>query len=253
MPYGFQISALIPGAQALLNNRPVANWNNTIAEYARKSALEISENYKFPGLQTSGPVVQLVPLQAVYPVSYFMSTADQADVPDINKVDSFFIYNNGYQDLETANQQNTGFNLKFKTIDVIEVLINVPGLPTAWTRHEDNIWVGDVPDQPYYLYMRYQKEHPFPNAGTMDANNDYILWPNSWQDIMEYAVAMRAARDLNLQSKANELYTALYGDSKFQSTSGVEGTPGLIFMRTPQENRDQTTTTKSLRLKMGMQ
>jgi hypothetical protein len=252
MAYGFQISSLIPGAQALLNNRPVANWNNTIAEYARKSALEISENYKFPGLQTSGPVVQLTPLQAMYAVSFFMSTSDQEDVPDINKIDSFFIYNNGYQDLETANQQNTGYNLKFKTIDNIEVLINVPGLPTAWTRHEDNIWIGCVPDLPYYLYMRYQKEHPFPNQGTGSANTDYILWPNSWQDIMEYAVAMRAARDLNLQSKANELYMALYGDAKFQSTSGVEGTPGLIFMRTPQENRDQTTSTKSLRLKMGM-
>jgi hypothetical protein len=62
---------------------------------------------------------------------------------------------------------------------------------------------------------------------------------------------MRAARDLNLQSKANELYTALYGDSKFQLTSGVEGCPGLIFQRTSQERRDQGTAMKSMRLKMG--
>jgi hypothetical protein len=101
--------------------------------------------------------------------------------------------------------------------------------------------------------MRYQKEHPFPNRGTGSANNDPILFANSWQDIMEYAVAMRAARDLNLQAKANELYMALYGDQKFQISGGTEGSPGLIFMRTSQENRDQTTSTKSMRLRMGRQ
>jgi hypothetical protein len=101
--------------------------------------------------------------------------------------------------------------------------------------------------------MRYQKEHPFPNQGGGAANTDPILFPNSWQDIVEYGVAMRAARDLNLQTKANEFYNALYGDAKFQLSGGIEGTPGLIFQRTSQERRDQTTTTKSMRLKMGMQ
>ena len=247
----FLISALQTGAVALLNNRPVTAWNNTLGEYAAKSALEFSENYKFPLLQTTGPVVTLTALQAVYSPNYFLSVGDQN--LEVNKVNSFFIYNNAYSPLSSAASDNSGFNLTFKTINDIEVLINIPGLPLYWTRHEGNVWLGSVPDQAYNMYMRYQKEHPFPNRGTGSANNDPILFANSWQDIMEHAIAMRAARDLNLQAKANELYMALYGDQKFQISSGTEGSPGLIFMRTSQENRDQTTSTKSMRLRMGRQ
>ena len=245
----FQISTLANGVAALLNGR--TTYNNTLAEYARKSVLELSENYKFPGLQTTGPVTQLIALQAVYAPSYFLQTADAT--LEINKVNSFFVYTNGYSPLGTSSSSNTGYNLKFRTINDIEVLINVPGLPMYWTRHEGDIWLGSVPDQAYYIYMRYQKENPFPNAGTSSANSDVIYFPNSWQDIVEYSVAMRAARDLNLATKANELFTALYGDTKFQTSGGIEGSPGLIFQRTSQENRDQTTSTKSMRIKLGRQ
>ena len=68
---------------------------------------------------------------------------------------------------------------------------------------------------------------------------------------MEYAIAYRAATDLNLNSKAADLFAKLYGDTRFISSAGVEGTPGLIFQRTSQMRRDQTTTTKHMRLKMG--
>ena len=241
----YSIASLGTRISSLLQGRPVNPAMLVI--YAQDSALELSENYKFPGLQTSGPVVELVPLQAVYSPNYFLSTLDQG--LELNKVDSFFIYTNGYTQLQSPTQQNTGFNLKFKTINDIEVLINVPGLPTAWTRHEGDLWLGCVPDQNYSIYMRYIHENPFP----LDTTADLIFFPNSWKDILSYSIAMRAARDLNLQSKANELFTALYGDSKFQISGGTDGTPGLIFQRTSQENRDQTTTTKSMRLRIGQQ
>ena len=247
----FAISVLQTGAVALLNGRQPSAWNNTLAEYARKSVLELSENYKFPGLQVTGPVVQLIPLQAVYAPGYFLQIPDAT--LEVNKVNSFFIYNSPYASLSSANSFNSGYNLKFRTINDIEVLINVPGLPIYWTRHEGDVWLGSVPDQAYYIYMRYQKENPFPNQGTGTANTDLIYMPNSWQDILEYSIAMRAARDLNLSTKANELFTALYGDAKFQTSGGIEGSPGLIFQRTSQENRDQTTSSKSMRIKMGRQ
>ena len=62
--------------------------------YAQDSALELSEDYKFPGLQTTGPVVNLVPLQANYSPDFFLKPADAG--LELNKVDSFFIYTNGY-------------------------------------------------------------------------------------------------------------------------------------------------------------
>ena len=247
----FTIGSLQPGVQAILNNRPASSYNNTLAEYVRKVVLELSENYKFPGLQTSGPVVQLVPLQAVYSPDFFVSTGDQG--LEVNKVNSFFIYTNPYATLSNINDENSGFNLKFSTVDDIEVLINIPGLPVKWTRFEGDVWIGSAPDQPYSCYMRYQHENPFPNRGNPDANNDLIYMPNSWQDIMEYATANRIARDLNLSSKANELNTTLNGDAAFQRSGGIEGSPGLIFQRTSQENRDQTTSMKSMRLRINMQ
>lgn len=245
----FTIGDLAPGVKALLNGR--SNYNNTLAEYARKGALELQENYKFAELQTTGPIVQLVPQQAVYPPDYFVQPADTGLM--LNKINSFFIYTNGYAPLSTALTVNSGFNLRFSTIDDIEVLINIQGLPVKWTRFQNEVWIGSCPDQPYYIYMRYQHQNAFPNAGTDEANGDTIEMPDTWQDIVEYVTAMRAARDLNLATKANELFMALYGDQKFQATSGMEGSPGLIFQRTSQENRDQTTSMKSARLRMNRQ
>ncbi len=243
----YTIASLAPRVSALLQGRPIASAMLII--YAQDSALELSENYKFPGLQTTGPVVNLIPLQAVYNPIYFLSSTDANNSVEINKVDSFFIYLNGYSPFSNNNQSNPGMQLKFKTINDIEVLINTLGQPSAWTRHEENIWLGCCPDQAYSCYMRYIHENPFP----LGTSADSIYFPNSWRDILSYSIAMRAARDFNLQSKANELFTALYGDSKFQISGGTDGTPGLIFQRTSQENRDQTTTTKSMRLRINTQ
>jgi len=241
----YTIDSLKTRVFSLLQGRTIADA--MLLVYSQDTVNELSEDYKFPGLQTTGPVVNLVPLQAVYSPDYFMAVADHG--LELNKVDSFFIYTQQYAPLTVVTDQNSGFELKFKTIDDIEVLINIPGQPTAWTRHEGNIWIGCVPDQNYQCYVRYIHANPFPLGTTLDT----IYFPNTWKDILSYSIAMRAARDLNLQSKANELYSALYGDSKFQISGGIEGTPGLIFQRTSQERRDQTTTTKSMRLRIPRQ
>ena len=109
----YTIASLQTRIQSLLQNRTVSSAMLVI--YAQDSALELSENYKFPGLQTSGPVVQLTPLQAVYSPNFFLSTADQG--LEINKVDSFFIYTNGYTALTSPTQQNTGFDLIFAIVN----------------------------------------------------------------------------------------------------------------------------------------
>jgi hypothetical protein len=241
----YTIASLIPRITALLQGRTISNAN--LIDYAQDTVVELSEDYKFPGLQTTGPIVNLVALKPNYSPDFFLAPADVG--LELNKVDSFFIFTNGYTPITVATQQNTGFELKFKTINDMETLINVPGVPTNWTRHEGQIYLGCVPDNTYQIYMRYIHENPFAAGDTTDT----IYFPNTWKDILSYSIAMRAARDLNLQSKANELYTALYGSAKFIISSGQEGTPGLLFQRTSQERRDQTTTMKSMRLKIPMQ
>ena len=259
------VSDLFPAMIRLMMGRTLSTA--FMAEYVRKGILELTENYKFPKMQANGPIIQLIAGQANYLPTYFLDPTSAAANLETNKVNSFFIYTTYYGTPPvggggpSANPMgSSGFNLKFRTIDVIEVLINQMALPIYWTRYETETVLAPTPDQTYWIYMRYQTEHPFPNAGVPYnpaaptnpwAGTDLLLLPNSWQDILEYQSAMRAAQELNLSSKVSEFHTRLYGDAKFQKSGGIEGSPGLIFQRTSQENRDQTTARKSFRLKMG--
>ena len=243
-----QVQDLYPAMKRLLMGRTLSNA--FMVTYAQKGILELTENYKFQGLQTTGPTVQFTAYQANYNPQVFMKAADAAQNNVVNKINSFFMYlNSTSPPIVGMNMTNAGYNLVFRTIDNLEVLINIPGVPIYWTRFNDQIWVASTPDSNYYVYARYQREHPF--STPVAADTDVIYMPNSWQDILEYQCAMRAAQELNLSTKVSEFNTRLYGDKQFQQSGGIEGSPGLIFQRTSQENRDQTTARKSFRIKMG--
>ena len=248
----FLISDTYAGIVDLLMGRTVPNAK--IAEAVRKTVLEFTADYKFSGLQTTGPLVQFTPLVPNYDVTFFQDPT-QFNMPlQLKKVNSFFIFLDPYVPPSTSNYMtltNAGYNLVFKTIDRLEVLMQVPGIPTNWSRHNQQIWIAPLPVVAYYTFMRFQEEHPFPNAGGLNAGNDSIFMPNDWQEVVEYGAAQRLAQVYNLSDKATELNARLLGDQKFQETSGVEGQPGLIFRRVSDESRDQTTTVKRFRLRMG--
>ena len=140
---------------------------------------------------------------------------------------------------------------KFKSINDIEVLLNIPGLPLYWSRNNNQIYIT-MPNDSYSCYMRYQKQHPLADVVGGFTDTTPIEMADTWQEILEYAAALRIAPKVNLANKKNELHTSLYGDQKFQTSGGIEGAPGLIFQRTSQRNRDQSTTTRRLRLRMGV-
>jgi hypothetical protein len=245
----FRVMDCYPGIQGLLMNRTVSN--GVMQESLRKAVLELVEDYKHPLLEATGPTVQLVVDQNSYPPNFFLNPGD-ANL-DVSKVNSFFIYNSTYQ-VPSPNNSNTnaGYNLKFRSPDSFEVLMNVPGLPIYWSRNNNQILIGSMPDQAYYLYMRYQKQHPNTNTvGGFSTDTQQIFMADTWQEILEYAAAIRIAPQVNLANKKTELHTSLYGNQKFQTSGGIEGAPGLIFQRTSQRNRDQATTTRRLRLRMG--
>lgn len=236
------------GITGLLMNRPVSNA--VMLEALRKAVLELTEDYKHPLLEVTGPLVSFIAFQNNYAPSYFLQTADAA--LDVSKVNSFFIYNNPYVAPSSVNSEtNAGYDLKFRSIDSIEVLLNVPGLPMYWSRNNNQLYFGSMPDNTYSCYMRYQKQHPATNAVNGFAIDTAIQMADSWQEILEYAVAIRIAPQVNLADKKTELHTSLYGDQKFQTSGGIEGSPGLIFQRTSQRNRDQITTVRRFRLRMG--
>lgn len=219
-------------------------------EHTAKVCLELSQNYPFSGLEVTGPTITLTQYKAgPYTYSTFQQPADAG--LELNKFDSFFAYYQGGPPV--VDQANAGYPLKFRSIDDLEILMNQLGPPTYWSRHDGNIYFAMQPDQAnfYYVYLRYQKEHPFPNRGTASAGSDPILLGNTWQDIVEVCVAERLARfDFNLNKRATDFYESVYGDPKFQRTGGTEGAPGLIFSRTSHTQRDQTTSTRQMRLRM---
>ena len=224
-----------------------------IAEACRKAVLELTEDYEFQDLQHDGPIVNLTQNVPNYYTNYFVrplnpNVGDQG--MNVTKITNLFLYYNNYSALSQTTNSNAGYNLGYSSVADMELLINTLGVPTKWTRRNGQIWLGMCPNFAYPIKARYQIEHPFPNQGQPDAGDDPILLPNSWQDIVEYATAMRLANNTRMFDIASQMRTSIYGDPKFQLTGGTEGTPGLIFHRTSQRERDQTTGTKSLRLKM---
>lgn len=245
----FEAQDCFVGIQGLLANRQIAQA--TMLEAIRKCVLELTEDYQHPLLENTGPTVQLTPLVPNYDPDFFMQPADAG--LDVSKINSFFLYTNSYTLPPSPNESltNAGYDLKYASIATVEVLMQIPGVPTKWTRNNNQIYVASMPVTSYWIFARYQKQHPNSNVVNGFSLTQQIMMADTWQEIVEYGSALRLAPQVNLANKKEELHEALYGDSKFQSSSGIEGAPGLIFQRTSQRNRDQATTTRRLRLRMG--
>lgn len=243
------VSDMRSGITDLLMGRTIPPVKIDVA--TRKTILEYTESFKITELQETGPYVQFMSGQNFYYPNYFLTQGSA--LLKLNKVDSFFMFMDPYVSPASAfyTGSNSGLELTFKTIDRMEVLINTSGVPTQWTRHDAGLWFGCNPDQAYYVYMRYRREHPFPNANTTNSGLDPIYMPDSWQEAIEYGAAIRLAETYNLSTKSTELTRRLKGNESFQRTNGIEGTPGILFGLTSDEQRDQTTTVKRFRLRMG--
>ena len=248
------VSDLYPSIQDLLMGRTVPEQK--MADAIRKMVLEITENYDCYLLQLYQAPQQFTAFKRDYVLSYFFPSSSLPYLQPgyINKIKAFFLFTDPYKVPASDGYTgiNAGYNLTFRTFQNLQVLLNVAGLPIHWTRQAGTILIAPIPDKSYWFQMCLQREHPWPNAGTPDEGTDYILLANDWQEIVEYGAAQRLAQIYNLSTKATELRERLRGDSEFQRTEGIEGQPGLIFQRTSQEQRDQTTTVKQFRLKMGV-
>lgn len=242
----FTAGDCLAGVTGLLMNRTISS--SVFYEGVRKAVLELTETYKHPLLEATGPIVQLVAYQNIYDPDFFIQGGDAG--LDVSIINSFFIYNDPYVVPSSVNTENSGYNLKFRSMDAIEVLLNTAGLPLYWSRNNNQIYVT-MPDNTYSLYARYQKQHPSTETPGGFSSGTAIEMADSWQEVLEYATALRIAPQVNLADKKTELHTALYGDQKFQTSGGIEGAPGLIFGRTSQRNRDQSTSSRRMRVRMG--
>jgi hypothetical protein len=150
----FLASDCAAGVTGLLMNRSIAT--TAMMEALRKAVLELTTDFKHPLLEDTGPIVSLTAYQNSYEASFFLQTAEAP--LDVNKVNSFFIFNNPYSVPSLSNlATNAGYDLKFRSPDSIEVLLNISGLPMYWTRNNNLIYLASTPDNAYSCYIHLHK------------------------------------------------------------------------------------------------
>lgn len=206
-----------------------------------QAILELSRSYRFPDLERTGPNYTLTTNLNNYTNDNLIQPADAGKVTNlIPNIFRFFNYPIG-----STSTGAPGSNLIWKTIDAIELMLNLPGIPTYFTRYQNKYWFAPVQQSPIVVYMRYQIEHPF---SAIPVPSDTFLLPNEWLEIAEYAGALRMAKNIRMLDYANDYHTTLFGDPEFQRSSGATGMPGLIFRRITQMEGDSTSMMKQIRV-----
>jgi hypothetical protein len=211
-----------------------------------RSILELSKDYWFQGLQETGPFVNFIQYQFQYDPSFFTQPGD-AEL-DVNKIASFFMYYPPILDVSQlpGTGNNPGIQLKYREIATSENTMAITSFPTYWSRWKGQIFISPNPVNNFLVFMRYQKQHPFPNPLTSDI---VILLDDDWIDILEYAAAYRGCLSIRLLDIAANIHQILYGDPEFQRSGGLKGQPGLIFGRVSQYQRDSVTATRSIQIR----
>lgn len=210
--------------------------------------IELSNNYPFEELRETGPLVKFTPGINTYSPSFLLMPTTPARV--FNKIISWFFYLQppvNFTGSGSVGAANPGYNIRFRDIEDMEVLANTLSLPQFWSQlGTGNFIVAATPNLAYYTYARYQYLHPMtaPVALTTDA----VLLPTTWYDIIEYGAAERIALQLRMEDVADRFHQKLFGDPEFQRSSGGRGQPGLIARRISQIQKNQSRSTRSMRL-----
>lgn len=219
------VNDLVPGViEALQQRTDVATF---VPKYIKKAIIEITESQAFEELRRTGPKVTLTAGQPIYAVSQFLASGDDYSSPEVMVI---------YVDTPTNTVVDV---VQYKTPQAIERMIApaTKGLPSRFTRYGTNFHFGPTPDKGYTTFLRYQVRHPFPTDVNALGGAPLFI-PDTWEEIVEYAAALRLAVVKRWNDQAKILHDLLYGDPEFQSTQGLRGRPGLIAARTLQNERD---------------
>lgn len=241
-----EVQDLVQGVRRKLGLR--TDIVNDIPLWIRDAILEITESYDFSELQTTGPLVQFTQGQCRYSSTFFTNNNEKA-----TRIGSWFRFNHGtptsIQDISL-----NGMILKFRTKPVVEQMAKTTAPPSKYARINDTtLIVGPSPDQSYFSFQNYQKEHPFPEDTVENNNylgsllNSTLFIPKSWKLIVEFWAARLGALEKRMLDVAQNYHDVLFGDPNFQKTSDLsKGTPGLIFHRVSQYERDASQNERAL-------
>jgi hypothetical protein len=236
-----KIKDLVPGVIKKLRNRE--DLTDSIPIYCKKAILDITQNYEFDELRHTGPVLNFVINQAEYPRNFFTTPGHGY----ATFIVSWFMYFSSSVQIGST----TGYTLKYRTPRVVESMTTIPGMPCVYSQvgeqvNQGNLLVGYMPNSNYATYMRYQRQHPFPDVddncsqGAKVLANQHIYMPDDWQDILEYAAAEKAMDDIGMLDVGALFHQKIYG-------SPTKRMPGLIVERMTQQQRQSEYNERQLR------
>lgn len=227
------VSDLVPDVIEALQGR--TDVSSIAPKYLKKAIQEVTQSYQFCELEQEGPIVPLIIGQSAYPVSYFLQPGDDYTMPN-----SFFVY----IDFPTNTVKGP---IDYRTPKVMEMMTSVvtQGIPSRYTRYGRNFILGPVPDQTYYVGLKYQQKHPFPQDNAAIGGTPVLL-PESWHEIVVYSAAERIAVVKRWNDQRKELHDLLYGDPEYVASEGKRGRPGVISARLFQQERDEKFNNRSI-------
>lgn len=198
-----QIKDLVEGIQSKLAGR--TDVPAKAPRWIQSAIRELSENYPFIELETSGAEAQLVAGERQVPVENFVTPGQFPT--DIKFFELFIDY--------PANTRSVAIHLREP--GVVIPLSRIPGLPKFCCRYGANILFGFCPDKAYKVIMYYQKRHEFAPA----LEETEILMPPDWLEILEYAAAEKGATELRLPDYVTMYHQLLHGDPQNAAEIGL--------------------------------
>lgn len=214
------IADLVDGVTSKLGLR--TDLSDDIPRWTQEVANEFSVGYSFTELEVKGPVLSFITDQYEYDKDFFTNPPDE-----LIRIVTWIVLD-----------ENNGApkEIKYRNPQVVEpIAVTAKSRPSIFSRVGSSIIVGATPDKDYTTWMRYQRKHPFSSPPVL---SDTLYFPDEWKDIIEYAIAQRAAMDKRMMDYANNYHSILFGDPSFRTSGGTKGTPGLIFKRTSQRDKD---------------
>ena len=228
----YKLADLVPLVrEALQNNTSFSD--NTACGWLQRSIWNVTDNYPFEELRTTGPIVNLpanVPLQI--PVSSYINTND-----DYTLMEDPVIF------LDPPTN-TIGYPMDYMDPKALEPLLHVPGaIPFKYTRYGKFFLFGGIPSQSYPTFLRYQIKHPFAIDSNLQSSPCYF--GVAWNEVFGYDAARRGAISLRWWDIADKLRQLLYGDPMNQ-----EGNPGLIKEVVAQQYKDQRNSSRQLMVRV---
>lgn len=192
--------------------------------WIRDAILEISGNpdYRddFDDLEILGLLTNLtggaigVSVQE-YPFSNFLPSPGGTTIYNLSTLDVML-----WIDFPTNNIRRKLNPSHYQEADKI---VTYPSIPTSWYRFADTLGFDPPPNQNYQVQCRVLQRHPFVDFfnAVGNLNTTTVLLPLEWNEIIEWAAAMRGFMELLEFDRAAQLRNMLYGDPKHPDKVGL--------------------------------